>query len=302
MGFLRFFIGVAAIALGLPGFGEAPAFAQRLGGQALIIGDSHLVGALGDPLRDELQKKGVASSSYALSNSNPVHWYNSQAPRPIPGGHATRYPGFSEVRYVGTKQFPTYSELVKRHDPDVFIFAFGDNFAGYGSADPEKVQPSSAEGREAFARSRSETPVEQVRKMIAAAKLSPRFRKERCFWITPPPKRKGFGDKRLAELAGWIREGLGDDCRLIETTKLPGMKSAELKYIDDGMHLDHPSGPPWAEGILAEMQKASLPPAPSLVPPAAAAPKGTPFPRPRTTDPRTAPSTPAPFFPSQNGG
>lgn len=243
------------IAAAVGGITSAEANDLPLGRHVLMLGDSYTVGGMGDAVYKELTARNLAGgvNQYSVCDSSPHNWIKATRVG-TPCGYGIRNTKGINKFWTGTKIFEPFATMAKKENPDTFVFAFGDNFARY--ADGGSLMQLVENGAK-----------KQVAEILAIAKRSPKFRKDRCFWITPTwgerPRKITRGmegrhknDKRLLELITWIREALDGHCQMIDSTQLPGMAPGAIKFKkNDAQHPDWDQGQAWGKAVVDEIER-----------------------------------------------
>jgi hypothetical protein len=204
----------------------------------LIIGNSHVVGGLGDELHKSF--RGIKENNVrtlALAGASPRHFLDSdQQKRSLSFGFLDLNNDNVKRVSPGTRAaLPNLSEVLKTEQPERLIIELGDNFAGYKDS-----------RKSALVNAKSE-----VKKLFASLKDF----KGKCYWVTPLwTDKPGISpyyktEQRLAEVIKIIQDEAGSRCQVIDSTKNLSLNRAEVTTLKDGLHFGKKSSELWAKSI-----------------------------------------------------
>ena len=203
------------------------------GEKTLVIGDSHsscYKGASSNyvtQLRKCIKEHGSEFLSLARSSAAPSHYTGKW-----PFKNYCRVDNSGQVRTMGGS--PNFQKQVSQYDPDHVVVTLGDNVLGYSHS----------------------SIVSQYKKLIGVINEK---RKRRCTLVTPtlPTTGRTYNktQTQLNKVIAAIKEAAGDDCKVIDSTKL-----LPTRMAGDGVHL-RPSGyNQWGQAVCSKLyqQEASL--------------------------------------------
>lgn len=206
----------------------------------LIIGDSHIVGPVGDKLHQLFRDSGEDVRTIGLGGAT-ANTYTSPNPkeRTLNYGFADRKNDTIDRERRNTpRTVPELKTLLAEQKPQRLVIELGDNFATYRN-------PSPAADKAAIA---------QVKKITGQLRDSGFH--GRCYWITPTWTDKA-GQKpyyksndRLKEIIQIIKDH-ASPCQVIDSTEAIAQK--DINTIADGLHFDTKNGSKWAQAAHAKI-------------------------------------------------
>lgn len=211
--------------------------------KTLIIGDSHIVGPLGEKLHGYFHSaRGEEVRTVGLAGATATSFTASEeSKRTLSFGFADRKNAQSTQTPGGKKATaPLLKNLLSEEKPDRFIVELGDNFANYRNGGPVADKAAA----------------QQIREIIDTLKKSGFH--GRCYWVTPTwtDKEKSApyykDNARLAQLIAVIRKEASPRCTVIDSTQ--EISKDKIKTTADGLHFDARNGGVWAQAVSAKIE------------------------------------------------